>query len=60
MSSYKISPTWLFKDGKTKLFNTQSEVDQAWENGWNDGAKTVNEKKDPSPSQSPKSKKAKK
>lgn len=34
-SPYKIAPTWLFNEvGKTELFNTQEEVDEAWDNGW--------------------------
>jgi len=32
---YKVAPTWLFNEqGDTKLFNTQEEVDSAWESGW--------------------------
>lgn len=32
---YKQAPTWLFntEDG-IKLFKTQEEVDQAWDDGW--------------------------
>ncbi len=30
----KKAPTWLFKNGKRKLFQTQLEVDAAWEDGW--------------------------
>ncbi len=33
----RTAPTWLFnKNGETKLFKTQEEVDQAWEDGWFD------------------------
>jgi hypothetical protein len=31
---YKIAPTWLHKGGKAELFKTQTEVDDAWEEGW--------------------------
>ena len=32
---YKLAPTFLFnKNGETKSFKTQEEVDKAWGNGW--------------------------
>lgn len=32
---YKMAPTHLYReDGSSKLFNTQKEVDEAWEDGW--------------------------
>lgn len=32
---YKIAPTWLTgPDGSRKLYETQEEVDDAWERGW--------------------------
>jgi len=32
---YKIAPTFLYnKEGKSKSFKTQEEVDKAWEDGW--------------------------
>lgn len=32
---YKLAPTHLYNmSGKSKLFETQEEVDQAWEDGW--------------------------
>ena len=35
LNYYKQAPTFLFNlDGETRLFNTQKEVDAAWEDGW--------------------------
>ena len=35
MNYYKKAPTWLVnQEGESKLFNTQKEVDRAWEEGW--------------------------
>ncbi len=32
---YKLAPTHLYNmDGRSRLFTTQEEVDQAWEDGW--------------------------
>ena len=32
---YTVAPTWLFNlRGETRLFETQEEVDMAWEEGW--------------------------
>jgi len=32
---YKKAPTFLFNmEGESELFQTQEEVDQAWEDGW--------------------------
>ena len=31
---YKLAPTWLYKNGNGKLFETQEAVDAAWEDGW--------------------------
>ena len=32
----KLAPTWLMKGKEKKIFSTQAEVDEAWENGWKD------------------------
>ena len=35
MEIYKKAPTFLYnKDGDSKLFETQKQVDQAWKEGW--------------------------
>lgn len=35
MSNYRKAPTWLYnKEGDSKLYNSQEEVDTAWDNGW--------------------------
>lgn len=32
---YRVAPTFLYNDkGKSKLFQTQDEVDKAWNEGW--------------------------
>ena len=32
---YKVAPTFLYTmDGDSKLFNSQAEVDKAWDEGW--------------------------
>ncbi len=39
------APTWLFRDGKTELFRTQSEVDIAVEAGWKNDPEPKKEEK---------------
>lgn len=35
MGDYRMAPTSLYNlDGESKRFNTQEEVDAAWEDGW--------------------------
>jgi hypothetical protein len=35
LNPYKEAPTWLFNlEGESKLFETQEQVDDAWDDGW--------------------------
>lgn len=36
MNRYRLAPTWLHRDGESRLFETQSAVDAAWVDGWSD------------------------